>query len=175
MGIDKLEPRSAHLINIEELDWVTEASPDGRSAFSRKKLGAAAASRKLGCSLMKLPPGKRSWPRHYHAANEEAIYVLKGSGTLRLGEEEILISAGDYIALLPDENAAHQLVNTSGTPLEYLCFSTMIEPDVVIYPDSTKVGLFVGAAPGGPVEKREMKIFLDLNAIVEYWDDEKDS
>jgi uncharacterized cupin superfamily protein len=29
---------------------------------------------------------------HYHSANEEAIYVLEGAGTLRMDEEEIEIS-----------------------------------------------------------------------------------
>lgn len=164
--------RSAHVINQDGIEWAAETSPDGRSAFFRKKLGAAAGGRHLGCTLMKLLPGNRSWPRHYHTANEEAVYVLSGSGKLRLGDKELPISVGDYVALLPGEDGAHQIINDSDSTLVYLCFSTMIEPDVVVYPDSNKVGVFVGAAPGGPTEKRKMKMFFGLNVAREYWDDE---
>jgi uncharacterized cupin superfamily protein len=62
--------------------------------------------------------------------------VLEGSGTLRIGEEEISVSEGDYVALPARAKAAHQIVNDSEVVLRYLYFSTMVEPDVIIYPDS---------------------------------------
>jgi hypothetical protein len=40
-----------------------------------------AGGEKLGYSLYEVPLGRRAWPCHYHHANEEAIYVLYGSGT----------------------------------------------------------------------------------------------
>jgi hypothetical protein len=48
----------------------------------------------------------------------------------------------------------------------------MLEPDVMIYPDSGKVGIFGGAAPGGPKEKRTFKTFLRGDAEVDYYDGE---
>ena len=75
---------------------------------------SSAGGEKLGCSLYEVPPGRRAWPYHYHLANEEAIYVLEGSGTLRIGGEEIRVSQGDYVALPASAQAAHQLVNDSG-------------------------------------------------------------
>ena len=72
--------------------------------------------------------------------------MLEGSGTLRIGGEEIRVSQGDYVALPARAQAAHQIVNDSGAVLRYLCFSTMVEPDVMIYPDSGKVGIFAGCA-----------------------------
>src|SRR5829696_6862761 len=74
--------------------------------------------------------------------------------------EEIPISEGGYVALPTRAEAAHQIVNDSEVVLRYLCFSTMVEPDVMIYPDSGKVGIFGGAAPGGPKEKRNFNKFL---------------
>lgn len=53
----------------------------------RKQLGNAAGGEQLGCSLYEMPPGQESWPYHYHTANEEAMYVLAGRGTLRLAGE----------------------------------------------------------------------------------------
>ena len=94
---------------------------------------------RAGLQGLALPP-----PR----ANEEAIYVLEGSGTLRIGEEEVPISKGDYVTFpAAREEGAHQLVNTSNSTLRYLCFSTMIEPDAMIYPGSGKIGGFVERPP----------------------------
>lgn len=144
----------------------------GPFAFRRRQLGAAAGSRMLGCSEMVLPPGARSFPLHFHAANEEAIYVLEGEGTLRLGAGSCAISAGDYVALPPGEEAAHQLVNMGGEDLRYLVFSTMVAPDVTFYPDSRKLGVFVGAAPGGPREARRLTAYFPEGAAVDFWQDE---
>jgi uncharacterized cupin superfamily protein len=95
--------------------------------------------------------------------------VLEGSGSLRFGGEEIWVSQGDYVALPARAEGAHQLINSSETVLRYLCFSTMIEPDVMIYPDSGKVGIFGGAAPGGPKEKRTLSKFLRGDVEVAYY------
>ncbi|XXF78580.1 cupin domain-containing protein [Myxococcaceae bacterium GXIMD 01537] len=161
-----------HVVNESELRWM-ETTHGTRMAVRRKQLGAAARGRKLGCSLLELPPGKQSWPCHYHLANEEALYVLTGTGRLRLGGEWVALKAGDYVALPPGPGAAHQLFNDGPEVLRYLAFSTMEEPDVVVYPDSNKVGLFVGAAPGGDKAARTLHTYLPLGAEVDYWKDEQ--
>ena len=56
------------------------------------------------------------------------------------GGDEHTVRAGDYIALPPGP-PGHQLINRSSAPLRYLAFSTMIEPEVAVYPDSKKVGV----------------------------------
>jgi uncharacterized cupin superfamily protein len=153
------------------LEW-DEQSHGERFGYRRKRLGSAAGAEKLGCSLYEVPSGRRAWPYHYHLANEEAIYVLEGSGTLRINGEEVEISQGDYVALPVGPAGAHQLINHSDAALRYLCFSTMVEPDIAIYPDSDKVGLFAGAAPGGPKDKRTLQKFLRADAEVGYYDGE---
>jgi hypothetical protein len=42
----------------------------------------------------------------------------------------------------------------------------MVEPDVMVYPDSGKVGIVGGAAPGGPKGKRIFAKFLRGDAEV---------
>lgn len=71
------------------------------------------------------------------------------------------------------EEGAYQLVNVSDTTLRYLCFSTMVEPDVMSYPGSEKIGAFVGAALGAPKEKRTLSKFLKEDAEVGYFEDEE--
>jgi uncharacterized cupin superfamily protein len=120
-----------------------------------------------------VPPGRRAWPYHYHLANEGAIYVLYGSGTLLIGGREVEISRGDYVALPIGEAGAHQIFNPSDEPLRYLCFSTMVEPDIAAYSDSEKIGLFAGAAPGSPQEERILQKYLRADAEVGYYDGEE--
>lgn len=162
----------SHVVNESDLPW-KEVAHGSRMAVRRKQLGAAAKGRKLGCSLLELPPGKQSWPAHYHLANEEALFVLSGTGRLRLGGETVAVKAGDYVALPPGEERAHQLFNDGAEPLRYLALSTMEHPDVVVYPDSRKLGVFAGAAPGGDKEARTLHTYLPLGAEVDYWKDEE--
>ena len=125
------EQRHPRVVNAGEVPS-TELSYGERFRLTRKQLGQAAGARKLGCTLVELPPGKRSWPLHYHAANEEAIYVLEGQGRVRIGDGEVPVGAGDYVALLSGPEAAHQMFNDSNGALRYLCFSTMIEPILLL-------------------------------------------
>jgi uncharacterized cupin superfamily protein len=168
------EQRHPQVVNAEEVPS-TELSYGQRFKITRKQLGVAAGAQKLGCTLVELPPGKRSWPLHYHAANEEAIYVLEGRGRIRIGDSEVLVRAGDYVALLSGPDAAHQTFNDSNAALRYLCISTMIEPDVNFYPESNKVGFFAGSAPGGDRGQRFLEGFVPLDRCVDYWAGEKPS
>ena len=137
-----------NVVGQGDLEW-GEQSHGQRFGYRRKQLGATAGGRRVGCSLYEVPPGRAAFPRHYHLANEEAIYVLEGSGTLRIGRrgEEVEVSEGDYVALPVGADWSHQLLNTSEAKLRYLCFSTMVEPDVMIYPDSGR-----SASSAGPLQ-----------------------
>ncbi len=166
-------PGHPNVVSEKNLEW-GESSYGEKFGYRRKSLSLATGGEKLGCSLYEVGPGRRAWPFHYHAANEEAIYVLGGSGTLRIGGDKVPISNGDYVTFpAAREEGAHQLVNTSDSTLRYLCFSTMVEPDVTIYPGSGKIGVFVGAAPGGPTEKRTLSKFLKVDAEVGYFEGEE--
>ncbi len=121
--------RHRAIVNQADLGWV-EAPATGAFRFRRKQLGAAAGARMLGASLYEVPPGASAFPRHFHSANEEAIYILDGAGTLTLGDAQFAVGRGDFIALPAGAAHAHRLANTADAPLVYLCLSTMIEPEV---------------------------------------------
>lgn len=159
-------------VRADDLDWqsVGTGGTDYQGRF--KQLGRSAGGERLGCTLVELPAGSSSWPFHYHLGNEEAIYVLAGEGTLRLGEGSVQLRAGSYVALRVGEVGVHKVTNTSSAPLQYLCVSTMQEPDITVYPDSDKVGLFAGSAPGGDEEQRTLRAFLDRGAERGYWEGE---
>ena len=130
---------------------------EGNFAFTRKRLGADAGGQKLGASWFEIQPGKKAFPFHFHLANEEAIFVLEGEGVLRNGDEEHTVRAGDYIAQPPGP-PGHQLINRSSASLRYLAFSTMIEPEVAVYPDSKKVGVLARSHGIMSVHKQEQSV-----------------
>lgn len=162
-------------VNEAEIAWQT--TERGEAAFRRKKLAATAAERAgddapgLGCSLYELPPGKRSWPYHYHTGNAEALYVLAGAGLLRAPDGEHALEAGDFVACPVGPDGAHRVVNDGDDVLRYLAVSTMNDPDVTVYPDSGKIGVYAGAPPGGEAE-RNVSGYYERDSDVPYWDDE---
>ncbi|QAU12041.1 cupin domain-containing protein [Halorubrum sp. BOL3-1] len=156
-------------VNADDLSWTTPETENGK--WRRKQLGEAANGDALGCSLYELPPGERSWPYHYHTANEEALYVLAGEGTLRLDGEAHPLRPGEYAAFPADESGAHRVVNDGDATLRYLVVSTMREPEVTVYPDSEKLGVYVGSPPGGR-ESRSLEGYYRVDDDVGYWADE---
>lgn len=164
-------PSVTHVVHADQLEW-SESRHGDHHLLRSKQLGKAAGGQKLGCRIIELAPGKRSWPHHFHLSNEEAIYVLSGRGKIRLGDASVAVQAGSYVALPPHPSTAHQMVNDGGEPLSYLCFSTMIEPDVAVYPDSNKVAIFGGTAPGGNDEDVVYFAMLRGDASAEFWDGE---
>jgi uncharacterized cupin superfamily protein len=161
-----------HIANVDEVDPVETAK--GRHRYTRRLLGAAAGGAQLGCSHMILPPGAKSFPFHWHAANEEAIYVLAGRGTLRHGDARVAVGPGDWIALPSGPAHAHQLENDGDAPLVYLCISTMIPVEIGGYPDAHKVGVFA-APPGGGLADRYLRLLFPEGAAVDYWAGEPDA
>lgn len=134
-------------------------------AVKCRRLGDAAGNVALGCNLFELAPGKTAMPFHMHYGIEEAMYVLAGAGTLRLGSKRHAVKAGDYVAFLA-EGDAHQLTNTGNDPLKYLLFSTVSAADVVVYPDSKKVGVIAG--------NESMRAhFFEESTAVGYWHGEQ--
>lgn len=162
--------REKNIVNVDDMDWKSGGNGD-RFVFQRKWFSSHAGGRKLGCSLYRVPPGKTAFPCHKHFANEEAIYVLAGSGTIRLDDQEHSVGPGDYIAFLP-EGPNHQLINSGSSDLEYLCLSTMIHPDVTLFPDSDKVIAFAGSGPGGEKASRTFFGIYKLDSAVDYYDGE---
>ncbi len=156
-------------INVDDLEWDTLEA--GNMNVRRKQLGEHTNGEQLGCSLYELPPGEAAWPYHYHASNEEAIYVLAGRGTLRLAGEMHSLSDGDYVALPADERGGHKVINDAEVTLRYLVLSTMSEPDVTVYPDSNKLGVYVGSPPGGRGD-RDLQGYYRIDDDVDYWDDD---
>ena len=157
--------------------WTPVGRPGRPSSFRRPLAREASITTPhplgLGCSLYVLAPGEAPFARHAHSANDEAIYVLDGEGELELGDARHALRAGDYVPLPADPSLPHRL-RGGRVPLRCLVISTQREPDVVFYPDSGKVGVFVGSAPGGDASLRRIGAFFAEHDARAYWDGEPD-
>ncbi|HHJ39767.1 MAG TPA: cupin domain-containing protein, partial [Methylothermaceae bacterium] len=114
------------------------------------RIGPLLGAKNLGAMLTIVPPGKRAFPFHAHLNVDEMMFILEGTGTYRFGEDEYKVKPGDMLAA-PQGGAevAHQIINTGGSDLRYLAFSTNAECGVVVYPDSNKFLTVTGIPEGG--------------------------
>lgn len=142
------ERRHPHVVHVTEAAAREEAR--GKFGYRAQRLGTEAGGRALGCSHFEVAPGKTAVPFHFHSNFEEALFILEGSGTLRIGGDEVAVRAGDYVALPPGPDAAHALTNTGTGALRYLAISGPAAPatlDICVYPDSHKVAYASGVDP----------------------------
>lgn len=71
------------------------------------------------CSLAEetLPPGK-TVVRHHHEVIEEIYLIIKGTGCMKVGEEERDVHAGDAIYI--PKLTPHELKNTGSEPMRIM-------------------------------------------------------
>lgn len=145
--------------NVFADDWDQIEDAPGFS-WRRMRLGRRLGGELLGGSVYELPPGEKSFPYHFHHANEEMLIVLSGNVVLRSSKGRYEMGAGDAELFPVGADGAHQVVNESGEAARYLMLSTMIDPEIAEYPDSGNIGVFAGQDPRGAAQPRLFK-FLD--------------
>ena len=126
--------------NIKDAGW-NESSHGDKYQRSHLSLTRMQDDNLLGCSAYRVKPGKRAFPKHGHLVNDEAVFIVSGSGNLTIGDASDSVAAGDFVWLPRGSKHAHILINDGDEDLLYLCISTNHMPDVVHYPDSAKIGV----------------------------------
>ena len=106
---------------------------------SRKKVGEAAGLKNFGVNLTTLEPGSQSALRHWHSAQDEFVYVVKGELTLIANEGEQILAAGEMAGFAADIANGHHLINRSSEPAVYLEIGDRTAPDKGSYPDDDLV------------------------------------
>lgn len=142
------EPRRINLFAADSGATPDPEDPEGyRAAMNR--FGPAIGAQKLGGSIYELPPGQAVCPYHYEYGNEEWVVALRGRATLRHPGGETELEPGDVVCFTAGPEGAHKLLNRSEETVRILMLSTMNDPDVTVYPDSDKLGVY----PGNPDDK----------------------
>jgi uncharacterized cupin superfamily protein len=101
----------------------------------RKRLGDAVGLSQFGVNLTTLKPGSASAQRHWHASEDEFVYVLAGEVVLCEDTGESVLRAGDAVGFKAGTPNGHCLVNRSAADAVYLEIGTRSKHEQVDYPD----------------------------------------
>ena len=154
-------------MNLNDPDFDEPREVEGFRA-RRARIGRQSGSEKLGASLWELPPGQAAYPYHWHLAEEELLVVMQGAPSLRTPDGWRELDEGEVVAFPRGEEGGHQVVNRTDAPVRFVAFSTQPGPDIVIYPDSGKVGAYERRPDGGGL--REL---FRLSDAVDYHEGER--
>ena len=102
-----------------------------------KSLGDLTGLKAIGFHIIEIEPGAQSSEMHMHYFEEECLYILEGTATALIGDQEFTVSNGDFIGYRAG-GLAHALVNTGTTPLRCIVVGQRLAHDVGDYPRLNK-------------------------------------
>jgi len=153
--------------NINRPVFEEEERPEGFRS-KRARIGYELGTELIGCSQWELPPGEAAYPYHFHYADEELVFVLSGHPTLRTPEGTREIEEGEVLHFPVGEEGAHQLYNHTEEPVTFLAISSSGRPDIIVYPDTDKIGFGERVPKGGG-----LRAFFRRGDGVDYFEGEQ--
>jgi uncharacterized cupin superfamily protein len=122
-------------LNIEARTGYPEPFRKVVEGRSRKRLGNAAGLTQFGVNLTTLKPGAASALRHWHAVEDEFVYILAGEVVLCEDGSEVVLRPGDAAGFKAGVANGHHLVNRSGRDAVFLEVGTRSGNERAEYPD----------------------------------------
>ena len=101
---------------------------------TKRKLGDAFGLTNFGINLTCLEPGSASALYHWHAVQDEFVFVLEGVATILYGDDEYQLKAGDCMGFKAGTGFGHQVVNRSDARVAYLEVGDRLPGDRGGYP-----------------------------------------
>ncbi len=123
---------------IEQMDGLFKRhflNPDAQRV--NKSLGDMTGITGFGFHLIEMEPGVESTEYHVHYFEDECVYVLEGSATAIIGEQEFAIEAGDFVGYRAG-GEAHMIVNSGAQKLKCIVVGQRLDHDVSDYPKKKK-------------------------------------
>jgi len=106
---------------------------------AKQALGTAAGLTQFGVNLTRLAPGAISALKHWHAQEDEFVFILEGEAVLVEDDTETPLCAGEAAGFKAGVATAHQLVNRSSADVVYLEIGTRATHERASYPDDDLV------------------------------------
>jgi uncharacterized cupin superfamily protein len=113
---------------------------EGFSGRVKRAMTDALGLAQFGLNLTTLEPGAQSSHRHWHAKEDECIFMLSGELVLITDEGEHTLKAGAAAGFPAGHTNGHHLVNRSGKPASYLEIGTRSPDEVATYSDVDLIG-----------------------------------
>ena len=101
----------------------------------KRVLGDFFGLKNFGVNLTRLAPGAMSALRHAHARQDEFVYILQGTPTLRTDEGAMPLSPGMCAGFRAGTGNAHHLVNETNEDVVYLEIGDRTPGDSAVWPD----------------------------------------
>jgi uncharacterized cupin superfamily protein len=112
-----------------------KAFAQGFEGRVKRALGNAGGLTQFGVNLTTLEPGAMSAHRHWHAREDEFIYILDGELTLITDDGEETLGPGMAATFPAGEANGHMLVNRTGNDATYLEVGTRSPDEDAEYSD----------------------------------------
>jgi uncharacterized cupin superfamily protein len=114
------------------------APTSGEKGFHTLHLSVAGGLTQFGAYLDTLQPGAWSSQRHWHSAEDEFVYILSGTATLRDDHGMTDLFPGDAVAWRHGDPNAHHLTNRGDLPARWLIVGSRARGDICTYPDDDR-------------------------------------
>ena len=101
----------------------------------RKRLGNAVGLDQFGVNLTTLKPGAWSSQRHWHASEDELVYVLEGELVLCEDGGETVLKPGDAAGWKANVPNGHCLINRTDRDAVFLEIGTRSKSERATYSD----------------------------------------
>lgn len=113
----------------------SQAPVSGTDGQSSLGLSVAGGLTQFGAYVDTLQPGAWSSHRHWHDSEDEFLFVLDGTVTLRNDQGLQDLGPGDAVCWRHGDPNAHHLTNRGAAPCRYLIVGSRVAGDVCHYPD----------------------------------------
>jgi uncharacterized cupin superfamily protein len=101
----------------------------------RKRLGNVVGLSQFGVNLTTLKPGAWSSQRHWHANEDEFIYMLSGELVLCEDHGETVLKPGEAAGWKANSRVGHCLINRTQRDAVYIEVGTRATHETAVYPD----------------------------------------
>lgn len=142
-------PKGQHLLTAAEIGARQETFNhpwNPKSEVIGVRLGHALGLTRVAVNIARIPAGQESFLPHAHQREEEWLFILSGQGMALIGEEEIAVSMGDFLAF-PAPQTVHHLKNPGPDDLVYLMGGEQMTTDAVDFPTLGKRLVAVNGEP----------------------------
>ena len=102
---------------------------------AKRVLGDLFGLKNFGVNLTRLAPGSMSALRHAHTKQDEFVYILQGTPTLRTNNGAEILAPGMCAGFPAGTGNAHHLVNESSEDVMYLEIGDRTPGDSADWPD----------------------------------------
>ena len=118
------------MVNLYDATWDAEV-PSETGILRAVRLARHAGAIRLAANLYEIEHGAVVSPLHFHHGNEELLFVLAGTPTLRRGAgDERTLARGEVVSFPAGPAGTHQILNRASESARVLIVATNDLPEV---------------------------------------------